>query len=528
MKRFVVLGLASIYIIACLPSCGTRHISQNEIVAFIKEFEKKAEYISRQKALYQWEYYTRGRSDSLEYYLAAERSIGNDPQQVSIIKKYLSLTKDEIYHRKLELIYRRCLRMVIDADPQILRVIDSLAGDIRKYRPTFEGQTYTVGQLLQMAVSESDSERRHQLYSASTAGGPGFAEGLAMLARMRNHAVSRLGYNSYYDLMLQADGVDKGDFSDLLEELDRLSSDSYRQALESLKNTRGVNYIRPYDIDYLFRQTDMQAAVYYPANAQASLVESTLGGLGFRLRAWPIYFAPMVASDQSAATKIVARHIPDDIRIPTDIANGRESLERLFSQTGLALYTANIDPQDFLLALPPAPCFEQGMAQVITGLTELSAWHRKYAGMPEPLVLELKMKNDFMRLHELRLALVNILFEQEIYADPFADLQEVYGGLFEKYMMYPLGADYYPWAIDINYISNSVSMQNDLIGGCIAAQTYHYLKEKYDRVLDDQHTREFLVQNIFRFGSRDDWQALLSRGTGERLQAKYYFEFPSD
>jgi len=170
-------------------------------------------------------------------------------------------------------------------------------------------------------------------------------------------------------------------------------------------------------------------------------------------------------------------------------------------------------------------CFEAGAARMISALIELGNWKLKYAGMPEPLAATSTATGRVRSLYDLRKALVEISFERRLYTDPFVDLQKAYAELFEKYMMIPLEVDVRPWA-DIDFVTNAVRKQNQLVGVCIAAQTYHYLRDKYGAVLDNQHTKEFLVQNYYRFGARDDWQTLLERGTGERLKAEYYPGFP--
>jgi len=92
-------------------------------------------------------------------------------------------------------------------------------------------------------------------------------------------------------------------------------------------------------------------------------------------------------------------------------------------------------------------------------------------------------------------------------------------------MMFPCASEQKVWAAQTAYITDPVGLQNRLIASCIAAQTYNYLNEKYGSILDNQHTREFLVQNFYRFGCLEDWTTLLERGTGEKLQARYYLDY---
>jgi hypothetical protein len=521
MRKYILPLLMLAGMISGLLSCSTQQITQEEITAFINDFEKKAEFIDHQIARYQWDYYTDGERDSLDYYRRARNQITGNARQLTLIKTYLSLVNDETAKRKLELIYRQYRRSVTESEKDIEQLIGSIVSAYDADRDGSGRRSSDVGR-------ESNRGQRRVIYAELMEFGNSHAEDVALVARKRNHLISRIGYNSYYDFMLAADGIARPDFMNLLEQLDQLSADIYRTALDSLKNALGFEDIRIWDIEYALYDRDQLTAQYFGAGQQKSLLESTLGGLGFRLRALPIYLTDFERRLISPRDDVLGVKIPDDIRVPLNLEDGVHSLQRLFAQAGKAIYATQIEPDDYLRTQPPAPCYQEAMGRIISGLTELSAWKRKYAGMPEPAVIESAMRRNFRRLFNLRLALVNIYFEREMYSDPFADLQQVYAGLFEKYMMFPLGGDFRPWAAEIHYLTDPVTLQNRLIAECIAAQTYHYLTEKYGAVLDDQHTREFLVQNFYRFGARDDWQTLLTRGTGEKLNAAYYFDFPGD
>lgn len=527
MRRLPIIGIGLSCMMLSLISCMTQQISQDDIITFIDTFENATAYLDRRLAECQWEYYTRGRSDSLDFFRETIRDFTADTEKLAAAATYMSIVTDGTQGRKLQLIYRRILHAVVDSEPRIRHTIDSLAALHAAWMPIFEGQAYSGEQLRGLIQSEPDRSRRREAYLASSAVGKTLAGGLVSLVRLRNHYVSRLGYNSYYDLMLQADGVEKSEYVALLNSLDRISAEPYALALDSLKGILGQNDIRDWDLEFLFRRAETQAAPYYIARNQMPLVEATLGGLGFTLQAWPIYFEEQDSTIARPADNIMVINVPHDVRVPTVINDGVYSFDHLFRQVGQALYTVHIDPQDYLFAQAPAPCFIDGMARFIAGLAELDGWRRTYAGMPEPLVVALKAKRDFFRLYGLRLLLVSLKFEERMYAAPFADLDQVYTGLYERYMLMP-PADAGMWAASIEYVTRPVRLQNRLLGECIAAQTYRYLTEKYGSVLDNQHTREFLVQNFYRFGGRDDWQTLLARGCGEKLNPAYYLTFAGD
>jgi hypothetical protein len=525
MKRswiiWIIIGLTAV----SLSSCKTRQISRDEIYAFIGNYEKQLDYIDRRLAEEKWSYYTQGKADSLEIYQQAYDRLNADPARLSDIKTYQTLVDDPKIQRKLELISRRFMRGVVKADPAVAALADSLGHTVASWRHEFRGRSLTAGELRNAILTTSNRAERRQADVALSSPGEVLTDGLAALARMRNHVVSRLGYNSYYDLMLTADGLNKADFFDLLDRLEKLSADAYRSGLDSLKRTLGINVIDLTDIEYAVHQSEAAAAGYVPADRQMQMVTATMAALGTKLADMPIYFGDRDSSAVGTADPVLAIHVPQDIRVPVRLENGLPSLMRLFDQVGRAVYLARIEQEDVLLAGPPAPCFADGMADVFSGMTELDGWRLQYAGMPEPLVSRIRSAEEFSRLFRLRLMLVDLWFEKELYSNPASDLADVYGNLIQTYLLVPSGSVSPPVDVIADWITSPMHMQNELVGKCIQMQTYHYLHDKYQSVLDNQRTREFLVQNFFRFGASDDWQELLSRGTGEPLTPAYYLEY---
>jgi hypothetical protein len=347
---------------------------------------------------------------------------------------------------------------------------------------------------------------------------------ITQLTKLRNRAATRIGFNSCYDLMLSADGLDKSEYLGWLREWDQSSAEPYRRALDSVARSLGVESLRPWDID--FACGSQIPVEYYPAEQQLPRLKSTLMAIGFNLDKEPIYFVKGMIPAEDPSGGVIKVHIPDDIRVATDVVAGAESLQRLFSQAGRALYASHISQNDFLLAQPCAPCFEWAMGKIVEGLTALDAWKLKYTAIPEPSVVETAACRRFRQLYDLRLALVNLSFEYEMYKNPTNDLHQIYRELFERYMMFPYPENVKAWAAQLGYVINPVGMQNRLVGTAVAAQIYYFLIEKNGAILDQSQTGTFLADSLWRSGAVQPWQELLLQVTGERFNPRYLLEYP--
>ncbi|MBU2652500.1 MAG: hypothetical protein KKA81_16360, partial [Bacteroidetes bacterium] len=124
----------------------------------------------------------------------------------------------------------------------------------------------------------------------------------------------------------------------------------------------------------------------------------------------------------------------------------------------------------------------------------------------------------------LRLTLTRLMFEYEAYTNPGRDLNKLYWELFERYMMLPRHEDVKAWASVIHYTTHPVYLHNYLYADMISAQTLNFLTGLYGDLIDNRAVRSFLVQNYYRFGSRYPWRDMLERGTGEKLDPKFFIE----
>ncbi|MCP4566387.1 MAG: hypothetical protein GY841_02270 [FCB group bacterium] len=523
MKIHILCSIILLVLLGTL-SCRTQQVTQSEITAFVDDYESRAEFLKRQLALQGWKNMSSSLADSLDFYQKAQTAFLGDPERFSKLQRYAVAVDDGRYQRKLELIQRKHLRTVIDYSRPIKKMTDSLAAVVDGQRFDYNGRQLTRLELTETLGSEPNRFRREEIYNVLTGMGQDVADGLGTLARMRNQAAVRLGYNSYYDLMLKADGIDREAYWGLLDDLEELSAGAYRKGLDSLRGSLNLTEMHIGDIDYAEQQLKLQYEPYYGADRQLRALKNTFKGIGVSLDATPIYYTVNMLSEGSTAS-VFDIHTPNDIRVVIELKNGRNSMDRLFRKTGRAIYLANIDQREFLFSGPPAPCFDEAMAHIFSGLIDLDGWKQKYGGLPAPAVSELATAREFFRLYYLRLMLVQLRFERELYRKPFSDLDRIYGQIFQELMMFPCSVEQKPWALQTEYISDPVGLQNRLIASCIAAQTYNYLVVKYGSILDNQHTREFLVQNFYRFGCLEDWTTLLERGTGEKLRAEYYLEY---
>ncbi|MCK5126741.1 MAG: M2 family metallopeptidase [candidate division Zixibacteria bacterium] len=523
MKRYHITAVALILLtVVIFGGCKSKQAPVGSAADFITDFESKIEFLHRKTAFFQWEYLTTGKSDSLEYYQDLHKKLISQPELPVRVKRFLIAEKDYKNKRKLELINRAVLKSTLENRLELKSSTDSIIKYFTEYQYSFEGKNITFEKLDGIIGNESSRQRRKEAYFAQIAPATQMNESITRLIRLRNQMAAKFGYKSYYDMMLAGTSLDKSELSNLVDEIEELTAEPYRQLIDSLKTSLKIKQLGAWDLDFLFRRAISQSASYFTGDKQMRMVRQTFAGLGLKLDDHPIYIKQIstdIKTSNSAILLPIA--VPYDVRIAYTVRDGKDSFDELVGTVGEGLYGCYIDKTDYLFSRAPSLCFERGICGIFTRLTFEADWNRKYAGMPEPLVLSMKTWQRFERLFEIRLNLARLKFELEIYKDPFADMNSRYTSIYQKYTLLDIKPSLSSWAMDIKLVGEPVSLPEEIIGYCIEGQIRNYITEKYGTLLDNQRTREFMVQNVFRFGGKEDWRTLLERATGEEFTAKY-------
>lgn len=516
--RVFVLGLCFLPVI--LTACRRSETERPGIATALARLERMAEHCAVKNALARW---GKINGDSSESATFGEDSICSrigDPVYLSIALNLKNSTRDTKMRRRADLLYGVFLRAYLDRDGRVAQLADAL-WDLRQGGQLSFGERLSSDSLHNVLIAEADREKRRLTHLAGTGIGVQMADGLIALARVRNQAAIGAGYKSYLQAVFDIEEIDLSRYRNLLKELDEATREPYREVLNSLAHGLGIDQMAPWDVDFAFGRVDNEVAQYFSGTGQIPLVRATLADIGFTLDALPIYieYGDSIRSFDRGYCEVV--HVPEDCRVAVNLRGGHREIRDIFALLGRGLYATHTELHEYLLASQLSPALDEGVALFMTYAIESDAWLRKYGALPEPLLLDMAMKRRFWTLYSARKGLLEAQFELALYEDGTADARQLYRSLYEQYLFMTIPGDYYPWAADPDYLDRPVSKQSVVLGMCIAAQLYDRIISRYGSVTDNIHTRNFLYQNLFRFGAREPWEKILQRATGEKLRAEY-------
>ncbi len=507
-----------------LNSCQETTVTKEEVAAKLDTLEHKFEWLDYRISQEQWDLYTRGFSDSLEFYTGLYNYTITDKEllrNLNLGKKYFN---DEDNLRRYDLIYSSVLTGLIESENNISALRDSLNKFDIIYRPNYNGEKTTQSSLYDLYRSSDNQLVREQSYRAWTQIGNELADGLEQLFRLRNQQARTLGYNNYFALVFSQMEVDQPTYLKLLDRLDSLSRKPYQSILQGIRTQLRYDDVEIWDITYAYKDINRKIDSYFPVDFQLDMVKSSLEKLGYDLDQLPIYFDLEAREGKSQFAYAFPIKPPYDVRVLANLTNGLYSTRVLMHEMGHALHATQISQERALYTNSIASAWGEGMAQLIAAQCDEKDWLQNEANVPADVADEYNKAKKEQDLVYLRTTLCRLMFEYEAYQNPNQDLNKLYWELFEKYLFLPRHDDLKPWASLIYYITHPVYMQNYLFADIITAQSLNSIKRLYGYYSGNSLAGSFLTHNYFRFGSRYSWREMLKRGTDEDFNPDYLIE----
>ncbi len=500
-------------------------VQANDIMTVVDDFEKKTEWLNFRISQESWDFYTTGKSDSLDFYNGLYQRLVEDEKLIAALSAKNIKIDDEDDFRRFELVRDAVLNGAIEASSEISSIRDSLSKINIMYRAEFEGASITSNELYKIYRNDNNRSRRESAYRAWVSVGAEMQEGITELFKLRNQKAKDAGFNNYFSLALSNQGIDLNEYKKLLSSLDSLSEKPYADILQKTKGNLHISEPEIWDLAYSSKNINSKIDEYFPVDSQLKYVKRSLKDIGFDINKLPIYFDLDSREGKSQYAYAFTIKAPHDMRVLANLTDGILSTKTLMHEVAHTLHSAFIKQSHSLYSNTMIDgIWAEGMAQTLAAFLNDRSWLITYAHVPASIAdayLSAKKEADIVYL---RTTLMRLQFELEAYQNPQADLNKLYWNLFEKYLMLPRHENIYPWASIIHYTTHPVYLHNYLYADIIAAQNIKYLDENYGSYVANSNTKSFLVQNYFRFGAKYNWRELLKRGTDSKLKPEYLIE----
>jgi peptidyl-dipeptidase A len=466
------------------------------------------------------------------------RRIKGDAEALAAVQESLEEPHDPYVKRQLEVLRLSLAanQMSDEERTELVQVGSAVEGAFATFRPDVDGRPMSENDIEEILRTSDDEELRRRVWMASKEIGAEVGTRVRELARLRNTIARRQGYLDHYRMSLEFQELPEEWLFDVLDELDRLTSEpfaSWKQELDqSLRHRFSVDDLYPWHYaDPFFQNLPPGTAVSLDSvlrsKSAPELVAQTFSGWGIDLR------GVLSASDlrprdlkcQHAFCLDIDRS-GSDVRILANVVPGEQWIEVLLHEAGHAAYDVGIDPNlPWLLRRAAHTFVTEAIAILCGSLMRDPEWLVQVASVPrrevDDLAEFLRRAETAQRLIFIRWGLVVAHFERNLYSDPEGDLDAIWWELVERFQLLSRPQETRPdaWASKIHLAVAPAYYHNYLLGEMLAHQLRGALEAACGSFVGNPLAGEFLMDRIFRHGALTRWDALIESATGRALGA---------
>jgi peptidyl-dipeptidase A len=453
---------------------------------------------------------------------------------------------DEMDTRQLKLIHDAFVPNQIQ--PDVLRDIVERETQIENlfntFRAKFEGGEASDNQLRDILRNETNIVRRQAAWEATKQVGHEVAPRLLELVAIRNREARKLGYEDYYSMMFQLQELDESWVFSLFDRLEQLSERAFTEmkaALdERLKQRYGVRegecypwlYSDPFfqefpaagsdeSLDDVFKNSDINGLTRAHYDSIGLDIQDLINRADLYERRGKSQHAFCLDVDHEG-----------DVRVLCNIRQNERWMSTMLHEFGHAVYDKYNDRSlPFVLRTPAHTLTTEAIAMLNGRMSKNPEWLIKVLGLSKPEASRLSA-SAFKTLRSemlifLRWAITLVRFERKLYRSNGEDLNRLWWEYVERFQKItpPPNRNQADWASKNHLATSPVYYQNYVLGELMASQLLQYIHRevvKSESYVGNPEVGLYLVEKIFRPGSRYDWNTMLKRATAEELNPQHF------
>jgi peptidyl-dipeptidase A len=544
-------------------------ILQQRADAFLEKYLKELAEIELKQTTAYWRAANSGKTEDFDAYAHADlelRKLHSCRRRFNQINKFLA-HKDQLNPLSRRSLAVAELKFKENQLPKkTLEKMVKLSAEIEQIFNTFRGELnskpYSNNDLLEMLKKETDSLKRREIWETLKQIGDAVAAKLLALAKVRNEAAEKLGYQNYWDMQIRLQEHDPAQLQAIFAELDTSTAGPFRLMKEKVDAELAQRFhipqeeIMPWHYDNPFFQavppsSKVDLDEFFKDKKKEEIVQLAqrfYAGIGLATESIveksDLY--EREGKDQHAFCTDINRN--GDVRILTNIKSTAEWMETALHELGHAVYSAGLDfSLPFNLREAAHIFTTEAVAMLFGALAKNPAWLTAYAGADpgrvkevEPVILEQRRREQLIFA---RWTLVMFHFEKALYETKgntdreLKDLNELWWETTARFQLLkaPTGRDvrfHADWAAKPHFTIAPVYYHNYMLGELFAAQMRATLVKlahhngKASSLDYDKHKEfgQFFKEKIFKPGMTKPWPEFVKNATEEPLTARYFAE----
>jgi hypothetical protein len=428
---------------------------------------------------------------------------------------------DSLLKRRRDLFLEEATFTKISNDPKLTRLVESITREENNIRYEVNDRKLTRAELSNLVANSPDRNIREQAWKARGQITVRNGERVRQAIKLRNDLALHFTDTTFSVFMLRRKDLETQELFSWFDELRRETEPEYQQLLEQMRRELHVEKIEPWDLEYYFSilTNDFEQEHFAPQQGW-SKTKQLAANLGYDLDKLPVEMSTADLSFAGAAYPIL---YGKEVKVLANRYAGIRFYDRLLHATGHALHYSMINEPSFLLRANCAEPFDEGLAQILTLMLYRPDVDTRLFALNASQAATMKERYRLKSLFDLRDTMADSLFEFEAYAEPDQDLSALYNRIHSKYLGVGMH-DTTVWAYNPMYGSDPIYLQSFVVAEMVARQIQHAVDKRFGTSWG-KAAGDYLKDQFYSRGARQNLAGIMQAGTGERLSSKYLVEY---
>jgi Peptidase family M3 len=428
-----------------------------------------------------------------------------------IVDGFMNTAEDPLFRRVLVVLDRLIKYSKVESNQAVYQVRSKIEQAIVNYPIMIAGKRTTRTDARQILRTEKDAILRQEALHCYDGLSRLVEADLKELVLRRNSIAQEMGYEHFGVLGLGVQGLSRAqlkEWSDaIIQKTDSMYQSFIIESAEKLNQPR----LRPQDLSFALTQFKTLPDIYFTSD---KLIESIVWLADHLKLSEAVSRVRIDFVDIPFQGLCVTIHVPDVIRILINPSDGHSYYSTFFHEIGHAMHSSHITQPYHLLRDEVGP-FCEGMADSMARFVDDPEWLLNWGKIPEEIVKQNKSVWRFSEMYEMRRLISLADFEWLMYADPEADLLNVFQSTRLDNLKVP-SQETIAWADNSYWSSYPFYAQNYLVAEMIASQTHLTLRKLFGHVIQPESST-WLAQNYWNAGGSIEWGEKILQATGAYL-----------
>jgi len=497
------------------------------------EIAKELEELSEKYSSLSWTQYTTGFDFGVNQAYEKMTEVLKNKKYYQIIKDHQQKQLDSLDKRRIDIIALAFKPYHLSdelnqLDLKIEKKTTELAQILNKFRFTLDGQEIRSTEIAQILRSEPDRDRRKRAFLCrAQINRPLIDDGFIDLLNMRKEYAGLYGAKSFVEFRLEFDELEPRLFDNWTKDIQRF--------LPKLKDTNtkfgkeyiGDEQVMPWDSAYISAKVAPQLNQIVDMSKYHEVIRNLFLKFGIDITQYNITYDLFPRKNKSEWGYNFPIKNGKDSRILANVENRYHEYGVLLHETGHAVHSFSLDPEDILLNMGVSGIVSEGFANLWREfMYEKIFYEQFFSDSLDKTGEAFENLKKWQKINRIR-AVPDIIFDQSLYRTNIKTIDDV-NELYLKYYKIILDEDYLidnpPWAYRIHHTTHPIYLHNYFLGDLTCEMLRsHFLKTAgVESVVEKpKEFGQFLLDGVIKPSGTYPFLKMFEKISGEHFSLKY-------